>query len=190
MAIVDDRGDSWSQMMIRGDCLGYVRDIDQYRWPIDPRVPGDTSVGWCDSVEGYLPVNRALRLPPTVSEIAEEKKISFEKPSMGNAEKPVADIEGNKMTIIMENTGVTSIPDAEKEVNPSSQTFHNLSTAEVNDMIDIVRCNLMLEFGGDTNIVNTLGSKEKVLMYLSQFNGDIAKASAKAMGHHFDPSEY
>jgi len=186
MSIVDERGDVWEPIIVRDDCFGYRRKVDQFRWPTDPRVPVDTSLGWGPEIPGSdVILNRELRLPPTVSEIAEENK-----PAMKNAEKPVVDVEGNKKTKIVKNTGVTSIPDAEKKINPSSQTFHNLSTAEVNDMVDNVRCNLMLEFGGDTNIVNALGSKEKVLMYLSQFNGDIAKASAKALGHHFDPSEY
>jgi len=113
-----------------------------------------------------------------------------ETPAVEDAEKPVAKVEGNKMTKIAGNTGVTAIPGVEQEVSPSRHQFHDLSVAEVNDMVDRVRCNLMLEYGGDTTKVSALGSKEKVLMYLSQFNGDVAKASAKAMGYHFDPSEY
>ncbi len=73
MAIVDERGDRWTPIIVRDECMGYRRDADQFRWSDDPRVPIDTSLGWGAEIPGGLPLNRTVRLPPTVSEIADQR---------------------------------------------------------------------------------------------------------------------
>lgn len=73
MAIVDERGDRWTPIIIRDDCMGYRRDADQFRWTDDPRVPINTSLGWGADIPGGIPINRTVRLPPTVSEIADQR---------------------------------------------------------------------------------------------------------------------
>ena len=73
MAIVDARGDRWTPIIVHDECMGYRRDADQFRWPGDPRVPINTSLGWGADIPGGTPINRTVRLPPTVSEIADQR---------------------------------------------------------------------------------------------------------------------
>jgi len=66
MPIVDERGDTWNPIIIANQINGYLREVDSFFWTSDPRIPVDTSINWLD--------NRTVRLPPTVSEIQEERQ--------------------------------------------------------------------------------------------------------------------
>ena len=74
MSIVDERGDTWNPIIINNQSFGYVREVDGFRWPSDPRIPVDTSKNWLDNMVIDVIVNRTVRLPPTVSEIQEKRK--------------------------------------------------------------------------------------------------------------------
>ena len=76
MSILDAKGDVWEPIIIGESCLGYLREVDKFFWPTDPRVPANTCVGIGKEIPGScVIVNRTVRLPPTVSQQEEQRKL-------------------------------------------------------------------------------------------------------------------